>query len=229
MTRPGWMSVQIVSDPKPTVPTANSRDAFKNAPAADKAIAADGYYAYFGSYTVDASAATVTHHLKESLYPGERGEDFVRHYSIVDGRLTLIAKVHEMGEDHQRRLTWQRLTEGADVAGASSTATAGAGALKPDDPIVVAGKNYKVVLENDRVRVLSFHAAPGETWGLHAHPNTVVVSLDDYQVRNMVPGQEPIVRTANRGDVLWIPSRSHTGANVGGTNMDCVLIELKTP
>ena len=107
----GWVSVQIVSDPKPTVPTGNSRDTFKNAPAAQKATAADGYYAYFGTYSVDAAASTVTHHLKESLYPGERGEDFVRHFSIENGRLTLLAKVHEMGEDHQRRLVWQRAAE----------------------------------------------------------------------------------------------------------------------
>ena len=108
----GWMSVQIVSDPKPTVPTGNSRETFRKAPAAQKAIAADGYYAYFGRYTVDAGAATVTHHLKDSLEPGERGEDFLRHYSIEQGRLTLLAEVHEMGEVHQRRLVWQRATGG---------------------------------------------------------------------------------------------------------------------
>jgi hypothetical protein len=94
----GWMSVQIVSDPKPMVPAGDSRDAFRNAPLAEKAIAADGYYAYFGTYTVDAAASIVTHHLKESLYPGERGQDFVRKYSIENGRLTMVAKLHEMGE-----------------------------------------------------------------------------------------------------------------------------------
>jgi Lipocalin-like domain len=104
----GWMSVQIVSDPKPAVPLGDSRDTFKNAPAAEKAIAADGYYAYFGTYSVDVTASKVTHHLKESLYPGERGVDFVRHFSIADGRLILVAKVHELGEEHQRRLVWQR-------------------------------------------------------------------------------------------------------------------------
>jgi len=227
--RSGWMSVQIVSDPKPVVPTGNSRDPFKNAPAAEKAVAADGYYAYFGTYSVDVTASTVTHHLKESLYPGERGEDFVRHFSIADGRLTLVANIHEMGEDHLRRLTWQRASSGVDTSAASSTSTTQPDALRPDDPTLVAGKNYKVVLENDQVRVLSFHATPGQAWGLHAHPNAVVVSLDDYRVKNVVAGNEPTVRTAKRGDVLWIPARSHTGENVGGTDMDCVLVELKTP
>lgn len=106
----GWMSVQIVSDPKPMVPRGDSRDAFRGASAAEKAIAADGYYAYFGRYTVDESARTVTHHILEALYPGERGSDFKRHYLIKSDQLTLVAKLHEMGEDRERHLVWRRLS-----------------------------------------------------------------------------------------------------------------------
>jgi quercetin dioxygenase-like cupin family protein len=99
------------------------------------------------------------------------------------------------------------------------------------DPIQVAPNNYKVVFENARVRVLAFHARPGEKWGLHAHPDAVVVSLDQYKVRNVVPGAEaePTVRETKRGDVAWIPARSHTGENIGETDMDCILVELKEP
>ena len=107
--RSGWMAVQLVSDPAPTVPAGDSRDAFRNAPVAEKAIAADGYYAYFGPYTIDERAAKVTHHLRQSLYPGERGANVVRHYTIAGDLLTLVARVHEMGEDHERRLIWRRL------------------------------------------------------------------------------------------------------------------------
>jgi len=98
-----------------------------------------------------------------------------------------------------------------------------------DDPIEVAPNNYKVVFENERVRVLSFHAGPGEQWALHSHPDSVVISLNEYQVRNAVPAAQPTVRAAKRGDVAWIPARSHTGENVGGTEMDCILVELKKP
>ena len=98
---------------------------------------------------------------------------------------------------------------------------------KQDDPVQVAPSNYKVVFENERVRVLSFHAGPGEKWALHAHPDAVVVSLNEYKVRNVVPGAEPRIREAKRGDVAWIPARSHTGENIGNTEMDCVLVELK--
>jgi quercetin dioxygenase-like cupin family protein len=98
-----------------------------------------------------------------------------------------------------------------------------------EDPIQVAPDYYRVVFENERVRVLAFHAGPGASWGLHAHPDAVVVSLNDYRVRNVVPGTEPTVREARWGDIAWIPARSHTGENVGDSEMDCVLIELKEP
>jgi hypothetical protein len=107
--RSGWMSVQIVSDPKPTVPGASSREKFLVAAPAEKVAAIDGFYAYCGTWTVDSSGATVTHHIKQSLYPGERGEEGIRQLTLDGNRLLLVAKTHEMGEDHERRLVWERV------------------------------------------------------------------------------------------------------------------------
>jgi hypothetical protein len=107
--RSGWMSVQIVSDPKPLVPSTPSREIFLGATAAEKVTAIDGYYAYFGTWTVNPSSSTVTHHIQQSLYPGERGEEGVRRFAFAGNRLMLIAKTHEMGEEHERSLVWERL------------------------------------------------------------------------------------------------------------------------
>ena len=95
------------------------------------------------------------------------------------------------------------------------------------DPIEVARNHYRVVLENERVRVLAFRGQPGDSWGLHAHPDMVVVSLSNYVVRNIVPGSEPSVRQARHGEVAWISACSHIGENIGDTEMECVLVELK--
>ena len=111
--RSGWMSVQIVSDPKPTVPSISSREGFLAAAPAEKVTAIDGYYAYFGTWTVDPRGLTVTHHIQQSLYPGERGEEGVRQLTIDGNRLTLMAKAHEMGEDHTRKLVWERVLHGS--------------------------------------------------------------------------------------------------------------------
>lgn len=111
--RSGWMSVQILSDPRPTVPTADSREEFLSAPADQKTKAIDGYYAYLGTWTVDAAKGTVTHHIEQSLYPAERGENGTRHLLLEGDRLTLTAKTHEMGEEHERKLVWQRIRAGS--------------------------------------------------------------------------------------------------------------------
>ncbi len=109
--RSGWMSVQIVSDPKPAVPSSSSREGFLAATPAEKTVAIDGYYSYFGTWTVDASGSTVTHHIQQSLYPGERGEDGIRRFTTDGNRLTLVAKAHELGEDHERKLVWERIQQ----------------------------------------------------------------------------------------------------------------------
>ncbi len=58
-------------------------------PTGDEAKAAlDGYIAYFGSYSVDEKARTVTHHRAGSVQPGDKG-DLVRGYEFVGDRLVL--------------------------------------------------------------------------------------------------------------------------------------------
>src|SRR5678815_4881607 len=39
-----------------------------------------GYLAYFGTYTVDEQARTITHHRKGSINPGQVGDEVVRGY-----------------------------------------------------------------------------------------------------------------------------------------------------
>ncbi len=41
-----------------------------------------GYDAYFGSFTVDESAGTVTHHVQGSLFPEDLGKDFTRRFRV---------------------------------------------------------------------------------------------------------------------------------------------------
>jgi hypothetical protein len=51
----------------------------------------------------------VTHHIQQSLYPAERGEQGIRQLLLDGNRLILTAKTHEMGEDHERKLVWERI------------------------------------------------------------------------------------------------------------------------
>ena len=66
--------------------------------------ALDGYVAYFGTYTIDETASTVTHHQAETVQPGG-AVDLVRAYEFQsDARL--ILRPVEGGDD----LVWERIT-----------------------------------------------------------------------------------------------------------------------
>jgi hypothetical protein len=64
--------------------------------------AAKDYIAYFGTYTVDEVAATVTHHRHDSLQPGDKG-DLVRRYELNGDRLLLRAPNSTL------EVTWERI------------------------------------------------------------------------------------------------------------------------
>ena len=65
-----------------------------------------GYDSYFGRYTVDEKAGTVTHHVEGSLFPEDLGDDWVRPFTLKGDTLTLRLT----GEDGlTRALVFQRM------------------------------------------------------------------------------------------------------------------------
>ena len=65
-----------------------------------------GYDSYFGRYTVDEAAGTVTHHVEGSLFPEDLGDDWVRPFTLQGDTLTLRLT----GEDGlTRALVFQRM------------------------------------------------------------------------------------------------------------------------
>ncbi len=63
-----------------------------------------GYTAYFGTYSVDEKARTVSHHREGSLTPGTVGVDAVRKYEFAPGDRLILTPV----ENPSVRLTWER-------------------------------------------------------------------------------------------------------------------------
>jgi hypothetical protein len=62
-----------------------------------------GYLAYFGTYTVDERAHTITHHRKGNINPGQVGDDAVRRYEFAPGDRVILTPV-----DSGNRITWER-------------------------------------------------------------------------------------------------------------------------
>jgi hypothetical protein len=63
----------------------------------------EGYSAYFGAYTVDPQAGTVTHRVRGSLLPNWIGESLVRYYKFDGVTLTLRTPPVQVGE---RQITY---------------------------------------------------------------------------------------------------------------------------
>ena len=110
----GRMCVNIVlkADRKPFAPYTKG---LLTATTEEKAAAFDTYAAYFGTYTIDAKAGTVSHHLDDNLIPGRQGTDNVRWFEFQgDNRLLLIPIEDGKGgvlarKDATYKLLWERL------------------------------------------------------------------------------------------------------------------------
>ena len=80
------------------------------------------------------------------------------------------------------------------------------------DPVPLYPRNYRVLVENDRVRVLDFRLRKGDTEETHSHPAHVLYVLESFRIRFQLPGDRTVVREAKAGDVLRrnIPHRERT-------------------
>jgi len=95
------------------------------------------------------------------------------------------------------------------------------------DPVVTDGDKYKVVLENDRVRVLEYRDSPGQRTTPHYHSDYVLCALSAFTRRFVLPDGKEAVREVRPGQVVWGKAQSHIGANVGATDTHVLIIELK--
>jgi hypothetical protein len=103
------------------------------------------------------------------------------------------------------------------------------GNIWAQDPAKTDSDKYKLVFENERVRVLEYRDKPGEKTTMHVHPDFVVVARSAFRRRLTLPGGKIMVREFKPGEVLWTDGQSHIGENIGQTDTDVLIIELKEP
>ena len=79
-------------------------------PAANNSRARGGYDAYFGTYTIDDTASTVTQTLIGALSQGNVGQVLTRHMVVLDDALTIrLDTTSANGDAVVRTLIWQRV------------------------------------------------------------------------------------------------------------------------
>lgn len=95
------------------------------------------------------------------------------------------------------------------------------------DPAKVDAKHYKVMLDNDQVRVLKIRYGVKEKSVMHEHPASVVVFLTGSKVKFTLPDGSKIDGGGKAGEAQFADAGKHMPQNVGNAAMEGVLVELK--
>jgi hypothetical protein len=96
------------------------------------------------------------------------------------------------------------------------------------DPTATNPGLYKVIFENDRVRVLDYLDKPGESTTPHLHPDSVMYPLSSFKRRLISSGREVDVEIG-AGSVRWLDAQEHSGVNIGDSATHVIFVELKEP
>lgn len=94
------------------------------------------------------------------------------------------------------------------------------------DPTKTNPDLYKIVFENDRVRVLEYRDEPGDRTLPHEHPDSLLVTLSGFQ-RRLTSGERSVEVSVEPHKVIWNPAQSHMGENIGASPTHVLFIELK--
>ena len=96
------------------------------------------------------------------------------------------------------------------------------------EPTKVDSKHYKVVLENDQVRVLRINYGPKEKSVMHEHPAGVVTFLTDSNVKFTLPDGKTVDSIGKAGEVREAPAGKHLPENMSDKAFEAILVEFKT-
>lgn len=152
----------------------------------------------------------------DAISPGQVG---ARDARVSGPRLTARRHRKPATALLRRPVTWLCATLAAGVMSAIAATAQDAAATDPD--------LYKVLFENDRVRVLEYADMPGDRTEMHTHPAFVVYALSAFKRRLTLPDGKMIEREFEPGQVLFSEAQTHSGENIGSTVTRIVMVELK--
>lgn len=101
------------------------------------------------------------------------------------------------------------------------------GGLVAQDPVPLYPTNYRVLVDNERVRVMDFRLRRGDSEQPHHHPAHVLYVLEPFSIKFTYPDGRTGLRQAKAGEVLFSEAVTHSPVNVGTTDAHGILIELK--
>jgi beta-alanine degradation protein BauB len=99
---------------------------------------------------------------------------------------------------------------------------------KIQDVLKAAANAYKLLMENEKVRVLDIFLKPGEKAPMHNHPGDhVVYVMADTRFKLTFPDGKASEVDLKAGQVLWMEAGSHAAENIGTGAGHNLVVELK--
>jgi hypothetical protein len=95
------------------------------------------------------------------------------------------------------------------------------------DPVQVASRNYKTLIENEHVRVLQMDLRAGEKDVQHSHPSETVYFITGSKLKIHLPNGQAVEADIPDGHVMWHEAWTHTVENVGTKNLKAIIVESK--
>jgi hypothetical protein len=96
-----------------------------------------------------------------------------------------------------------------------------------EDPTRTDPDKYKILFENEHVRVLEYLDHPGDRTTPHAHPDSVMYTLSSFRRRLYGNDGEILDVGIAAGTTGWLPAQRHAGHNIGDSDTHVVFVELK--
>lgn len=103
-------------------------------------------------------------------------------------------------------------------------------AARAQDAARMEPRSYKLLFENEKVRVLEYVSRPGIGVcgaGRHSHPDHVTVTLTPAKVKLTTEDGKVQVKEIPAGSAFWESASTHAAENIGGSGSRMVLIEIK--
>lgn len=95
------------------------------------------------------------------------------------------------------------------------------------DAMQAASNVYTRLMENDKVRVLKVVFKPGDKAAMHHHPDHVVYVVKGGKLTLTFPSGEPQSLDLGAGQAVFLDAQSHEATNVGNTEVELVVVEIK--
>lgn len=100
--------------------------------------------------------------------------------------------------------------------------------LYAQDPMKASANVYKkILLENEKARVMEVEFKPGTTAAWHSHPNHTIYALTNGKIVITEKGKTAMPMEIKAGTALYMPAVTHMAKNVGTTTIKLIVTEMK--